>query len=103
MTAEQAPMSGVGNVRDIVSQLQEVAVTLLQDDEGDLDRRLVHKWYPPRYRAVVGARDRAVEAWAKHRPGTDVFEDRDLEITSYMDIDVEDQVHAVSKALLKRT
>jgi hypothetical protein len=58
--------------------------------------------FKPQIVELVRARDRAVEAWAKHRPGGDVFEDRGLEITSYMDIDVEQQVHAVSQALLKR-
>jgi len=58
--------------------------------------------FKPQIVELVGARDVAVEDWAKHRPGTDVFEDRDLEITSYLDIDVEDQIHTVSQALLKR-
>ena len=58
--------------------------------------------FKPQIVELVRARDLAVEDWAKRRPGTDVFEDRDLEITSYMDIDVETQVRAVSQALLKR-
>ena len=58
--------------------------------------------FKPQIVELVRARDVAVEDWAKRRPGTDVFEDRDLEITSYMDVDVEEQVQAVSRALLKR-
>ena len=58
--------------------------------------------FKPQIVELVRARDVAVEDWAERHPGTDVFEDRDLEITSYMDIDVEDQVHAVSRALLER-
>jgi hypothetical protein len=58
--------------------------------------------FKPQIAELVRTRDQTVEAWAQHRPGSDVFEDRDLEITSYMDICVEDQVHAVSQALLKR-
>jgi len=58
--------------------------------------------FKPQIVELVRARDRAVEDWADRHPGGDVYEDRDLEITSYMDIDVEDQVHAVSRALLKR-
>jgi len=58
--------------------------------------------FKPQIVELVRARDVAVADWAKRRPGTDVFEDRDLEITSYMDIDVEDQVHAVGRALLQR-
>lgn len=58
--------------------------------------------FKPQIVELVRARDRAVEAWVERRPDGDVFEDRDLEITSYMDIDVEAQVRAVSRALLKR-
>ena len=59
--------------------------------------------FKPQIVELVRARDRAVAAWAERHPDGDVFEDRDLEITSYMDIDVEAQVRAVSRALLKRT
>ncbi len=58
--------------------------------------------FKPQIAELVAARDRAVEAWAKRHAGGDVYEDRALEITSYMDIDVEAQVRAVSRALLKR-
>lgn len=59
--------------------------------------------FKPQIAALLAARDRTVEAWADGHPGGDVYEDRALEVTSYMDIDVEAQIHAVSQALLKRT
>lgn len=58
--------------------------------------------FKPQIAELLHARDRAVEDWARHRPGSDVFEDRDLEVTAYMEVSVEDQVRAISKALLKR-
>jgi hypothetical protein len=58
--------------------------------------------FKPQIVELVRARDRAVAAWAELHPERDVYEDRALEIASYMDIDVEAQVRAVSQALLKR-
>ena len=58
--------------------------------------------FKPQIVALLEARDRAVEDWARDHPDVDVFEDRNLEITSYTEVSVEDQVHAVSRALLKR-
>ncbi len=58
--------------------------------------------FKPQIAELLHARDRAVEDWARHRSGSDVFEDRDLEVTAYMEVSVEAQVRAISKALLKR-
>jgi Domain of unknown function (DUF6969) len=58
--------------------------------------------FRPQVVELVEARDRAVADWAERHPDRDVFEDRELEITSYMDVDVEAQIHAVSRSLLKR-
>lgn len=58
--------------------------------------------FKPQIARLVHRRDAVVEDWARRRPGTDVYEDRDLEVTSYMDIAVEDQVRSVGRALLAR-
>ena len=58
--------------------------------------------FRPQILELIDGRDRAVADWRASHPDVDVFEDRDLEITCYMDIDVEAQVRAVSGALLKR-
>jgi hypothetical protein len=58
--------------------------------------------YRPQIAELVSARDQAVAAWVEEHPGGDVYEDRDLEVTSYLDVSPEDHVRAVAKALMER-
>lgn len=58
--------------------------------------------FRPQIVMLLQARDRAVEAWAKQHPDRDVYEDRALEVTSYMDVSVEDQARAVARCLMAR-
>lgn len=58
--------------------------------------------FRPQIRALVAARDRTIARWAEHHADRDVYEDRELEITSYADISVENHVRAVAQALLAR-
>lgn len=46
-------------------------------------------------------RDEKVQQWRKRHPKSDVFEDRELEITSYQTIDVDLKVNHIQKALSK--
>lgn len=55
--------------------------------------------FRPQIEALVLARDVAVADWARAHPATDVFEDRELEITSQLAISVEAQIAAVAAAL----
>lgn len=55
--------------------------------------------FRPQIEALVLARDAAVADWARAHPATDVFEDRELEITSQVAISVEAQIAAVAAAL----
>lgn len=55
--------------------------------------------FRPQIEALVLARDVAVADWARAHPATDVFEDRELEITSQIAISVEEQIAAVAAAL----
>ena len=55
--------------------------------------------YRPQIRELVTARDAAVEAWRAKHPDRDVFEDRELEITSRIAISVDEQIAAVRAAL----
>lgn len=55
--------------------------------------------FRPQIAALLDARDAAVAAWGAAHPGRDVYEDRDLEITSAMDIDVDVQIAAIAAAL----
>ncbi len=55
--------------------------------------------FRPQIRELVTERDVAMEAWRKRHPDRDVFEDRELEITSRQPISVEKRVDEVRAAL----
>ena len=57
--------------------------------------------FRPQIEDLVRRRDGAAAAWRERHPGADVFEDRELEITSIMDISVEKQIKGVNRALKK--
>lgn len=56
--------------------------------------------FKPQILELVAMRDRTVESWGKSHPNGDVYEDRALEVTSFVDISIEQQVRAVGQALL---
>jgi hypothetical protein len=58
--------------------------------------------FKPQIVELLQARDRTVEAWKGSHPEGDVYEDRDLELTSYLEISIEEQTRAVARALLDR-
>ncbi len=58
--------------------------------------------FKPQITTLLDARDAATSDWAEKHPDRDIYEDRDLEVTSYMDVSAEDQVRAVAAALLAR-
>jgi len=55
--------------------------------------------FRPQIAALVEARDAAVAAYAAAHPEANVYEDRGLDVTSALDIDVERQVAAVRAAM----
>jgi hypothetical protein len=55
--------------------------------------------YRPQIRELVRARDRFVEGWSESSLNDKVFEDRNLEITSMMRINLQDQLRDVGEAL----
>ena len=57
--------------------------------------------FHPQICELLRERDRAVDAWREKHPDTDVYEDRDLELTSAIDIDVDKQIRQVEKALAR--
>lgn len=59
--------------------------------------------YRPHIEVMLRQRDETIRAWAEAHPGTDVFEDRELDITSQMDISVEDTLWLVELAIAGRT
>ena len=56
--------------------------------------------FRPQIEELVRERDKAVADWRKRYQDRDVFEDRELEITSLQDISVEKQIKRVNKALM---
>ncbi len=56
--------------------------------------------FRPQIAILLSARDAAVSAWAERHPERDVYEDRELEITSHLDISVEDQARSVANILM---
>lgn len=56
--------------------------------------------FKPQIAELLRMRDRKVADWQEQNPDTDVFEDRDLEVPSLLDISIERQVRQVSAALL---
>ncbi|MFQ5347114.1 MAG: hypothetical protein ACE5ED_04615 [Rhodothalassiaceae bacterium] len=55
--------------------------------------------FRPQIEQLLHLRDRTVAAWQESHPDANVFEDRALEITSVMEISVDDQIAAVRRAL----
>ena len=59
--------------------------------------------FKPQISELLVARDAAVADWSKRHPDRDVYEDRELEVTSFVDISVEDQVREVARTLMARS
>lgn len=57
--------------------------------------------YAPQLEWLLHARDAAVADWAAQHPGRDVYEDRELEITSHLPLSVESQIAAIEAALAR--
>jgi hypothetical protein len=57
--------------------------------------------FDPQIRHLVAVRDQVVEAWQTEHPDSNVFEDRDLEVTADYEIDVDGQRAAVAAALTR--
>lgn len=55
--------------------------------------------FRPQIEALIRHRDAVVHAWANAHPGTEVFEDRNLELTGHIVIQVDQQIDAVRTAL----
>lgn len=58
--------------------------------------------FRPQIEALIRQRDEAVADWEAKHPGVNAYEDRDLEITSILNISVESRVAEIEKALSSR-
>ncbi len=56
--------------------------------------------YQPQIAQLLKERDDTVDAWAENHDG-DVLEDRDLEVTSKISLDIKHQIKQINKALKK--
>ena len=57
------------------------------------------KLFRPQIIDLIGQRDAAVETWRRKHPDRDVYEDRELELTSQLAISVDKQISKVRSAL----
>ena len=55
--------------------------------------------FRPQIIALLKARDKTMKNWAALHPGVDIYEDRDLEVTSFLAINVDKQIALVNEAL----
>jgi hypothetical protein len=55
--------------------------------------------YRPFVESLLRQRDQAVRLWQSERNPPDVYEDRRLEVTSYLDIDLQDDIRRLGAAL----
>jgi len=55
--------------------------------------------FRPQIEELIHKRDATVADWQARHAERDVYEDRGLEVTSYVDIGIQDQVQAVTRAL----
>ncbi|PCJ98981.1 MAG: hypothetical protein COA45_05900, partial [Zetaproteobacteria bacterium] len=58
--------------------------------------------YKPVIKTLIRERDVKIANWQQQYPDRDVFEDRELEITSEIDISVEDYLKEIEAYLLKK-
>lgn len=55
--------------------------------------------FRPQIEALLVERDKTMARWGAMKPGIDVYEDRELEVTSQLSISVDRQIEAVNAAL----
>ncbi len=60
------------------------------------------KLFRPQVEWLLKVRDQTIDQWAQSHQGTDVYEDRNLEITSQLTIDVDRQLKWVNEELASR-
>ncbi len=54
--------------------------------------------FKPQIKALLELRDKTIANWTAEHPDRDVYEDRDLELTSIIDINIDRQIAAVRRA-----
>lgn len=84
----------------VIRMLERFAITIEQPSPG-LNRWIsaVIRLFRPQIVDLIRARDEAIAQWRAAHPERDVFEDRELQVTSEMPVDFLEQVRAVESAL----
>ena len=59
--------------------------------------------FRPTIQSLLVARDTRIEAWKTEHPDENVFEDRKLEVTSFVEISVGEQISSVEQAIRDRS
>ena len=85
---------------DVIAMLDSFDMTV-ERPSYDLNRWVsaVIRMFRPQIADLLRARDETVARWQVAHPERDVFEDRDLQITSEIDVDVLGQIRAIEAAL----
>lgn len=60
------------------------------------------RMFEPQIGWLLRCRDNAIVDWQRRHPKRDVFEDRELEIASYLTIDIDEQAARIDEELAKR-
>jgi hypothetical protein len=55
--------------------------------------------FRPQIVSLIDARDVAIAQWEKEHPDVNVFDNEDLEVTSTLEINIDEQIAAVTEAL----
>ncbi len=89
----------------------EDVIRMLDSFEIELNRPswAVNRWmsalvvlFRPQIEQLIRTRDITIADWARRHPDRPVFEDRELEVTSYLRISIADQIEAVENAVILR-
>ena len=59
--------------------------------------------FRPQIEALLIERDRVIKNWAALHIGVDVYEDRELEVTGFLNINIADQIKAIDEAIAARS
>ena len=60
------------------------------------------RFYRPQIETLILERDRTIARWQEKYPNRNVYNDKELEVTSLLDIDLEQQLNAIEVALAER-
>ena len=91
------------NAEDVIAMLDNFSMDLLYPSwPVNIWITSTMKLFRPQIEVLLTQRDSSITDWQKKNPDIDVYEDRNLEITSQLNIDVDEQLDTISKLLDNR-